>query len=426
LRALQQRPCCSQSRKALECLNGSALRILRALRPQSSSSIQSLRDEEGSGQPEHLAATSAAAVRYRSELGLGVLPVVNKKPRIKGWQNGGLRADASIVKVFDRMPEEAFVGVPTGYPLAAGGFLYVLDVDLDKPGVEEALGALPELPETVTARTPNGWHYWFKTATPLPGQFREGGLELKGAGQYVVVPPAPNRSWLRDPWEFEIADCPDFLRPQPIQRASAPLHLRVDPTTGEVALDLSDPLSELRRAKTGTRRQTLLRVAGRLAYRARQGLLNEKQTRRELLETALQVGIEESEALRLIEFCFTRNQLKVEQLLRGEPGSASNTSCHTTKRDLEVLSAISRVYLERIGQSGIPFEGQAADVFSLRYLMSLTGIEHPQQVSRSLDRLISARLLWRSPKPKRLKAGQRPCNQFRPTYLGMSLAEQSR
>jgi hypothetical protein len=254
---------------------------------------------------------AAEALRFRHELNLGVLPVdaATKKPRIKGWQNGGLRAEASVVKVFDRMPEEAFVGVPTGYPLAGGGFLYVLDVDGRNGGLE-ALSALPELPETVTAKTKDGAHYWFRTATPLPGQFRDDGLELKGAGQYVVVPPAPGRTWIRDPFEFEIADCPDFLLPQPqIQLVRSGLQFRVDTVTGEIALDLSNPLAELRRAKPGSRRQTLLRVAGMLANRTRQGVLSEKQARQELLASALSVGIASEEAHRIIDYAFTHDRL---------------------------------------------------------------------------------------------------------------------
>jgi hypothetical protein len=418
---------------------GSTDRASAKARSGSSPALQCLGDEADAplhvrplgeaGQPEPLSGSSTlAAVRYRTELGLGVLPVVDKRPRIKGWQNGALRAEASIVKVFDRIPDEAYVGVPTGHSLAGGGYLYVLDVDLDKPGAAEAYAALPALPETVTARTPNGWHYWLRTATPLPGQFREDGLELKGAGQYVVVPPAPGRSWIRDPFEFEIAECPDFLLPPPkIQLARTSLHLRVDSATGEVALDLSNPLSALRQAKPGSRRQTLLRVAGQLAYKSRQGFISDKQARQELFKTALHIGIEASEARRIIEFCFTRNALKVrtdaQSPVGGEAETASNASCHiVSERDRAVLSTICNVYLQRIEESGFPFEQQGSDIFSLRYLASLSGLDHPEKVSRSVERLLNAQLLWRSPNAKRLKVGQRPCAKYRPTYAGMSLA----
>jgi hypothetical protein len=360
-------------------------------------------------------------VRCNGELGLGVFPVDPelKKPWIKGWQKGGLRQEASIVKVFGRFAEEAVVvGVATGFPVAGGGYLYVLDVDGRNGGLE-ALAALPELPETVTAKTKDGAHYWFRTATPQPSYTRDG-LELKGVGAQVVIPPAPGRSWIRNPFEFEIAECPAFLLPQPDElRASEqkPLRVVVDRSTGEVLVDLSNPLQALRDAKPGSRTNTLLRVAGSMANKVRRGLVSETQAREELLATSLGTGLTQEDSLRVIDWCFRNNKFKTS----GEGREALRTlcTCHTvTERHLEVLSFVCSVYEE----DDRPFEKQVARPFSARWVCGHTSLDHPMKAKRTLDDLCAAQLLWLSPSRVRYKPGQKACKKYRPTYAGLTVA----
>jgi hypothetical protein len=155
-----------------------------------------------------------AALEYRTELGLGIIPVTaSKKPKIRQWsRTGGLRGEIPIMKFFDA-DVDAMVAVPTGSRLRDGRYLYVLDFDLRNGGAD-ALYALPELPLTVADKTPDGGHFWFGTSEPMPTVTRDDGLELKGIGALVIVPPAPGRVWLRDPFEWPIADCPEWLLPQ--------------------------------------------------------------------------------------------------------------------------------------------------------------------------------------------------------------------
>lgn len=123
---------------------------------------------------------------------------------------------------------------------------------------------------------------------------RGDGLELKGVGAYVIVPPAPGRYWIRNPFEFEVAQCPEFLLPQKEELAATegkPVNLVVDRSTGAVTIDLSNPLAELRAAKPGNRRRTLLRTAGRLKYRADRGQIKAEKAWSALAEAARSVGL---------------------------------------------------------------------------------------------------------------------------------------
>jgi hypothetical protein len=107
---------------------------------------------------------------------------------------------------------EANVAVVTG--VASG--VIVLDVD-GKPGVS-ALEALPSLPATWHSRTGRGEHYWFRHPGGIvPNAVRlRPGLDLRGDGGYVVVPPSRHVSgrsyaWIVGPEDAELADPPDWL-----------------------------------------------------------------------------------------------------------------------------------------------------------------------------------------------------------------------
>ena len=76
-----------------------------------------------------------------------------------------------------------------------------------------------DIPDTVQARTPHGWHHYFRhPGFPVPN--RAGLLpkvDVRGDGGYVVAPPSlgpdGNESyyWVRDPFDYPLADAPDWL-----------------------------------------------------------------------------------------------------------------------------------------------------------------------------------------------------------------------
>jgi putative DNA primase/helicase len=87
------------------------------------------------------------------------------------------------------------IGIPTGQ-----NNLFVLDVDLDKLGAPESFAELQAMVGTLTAtrtaKTPHGVHYWFSVPAggKMPGNHARFaglvGIDIRGAGGYVVAPPS--------------------------------------------------------------------------------------------------------------------------------------------------------------------------------------------------------------------------------------------
>jgi hypothetical protein len=111
--------------------------------------------------------------------------------------------DPRRVTAFWNRHPDARIGVPTG----SRSSVFVVDVDR-----LEALGELErELPETLTIRTPSGGlHFYFNYLPGLtnsPGNL-PAGIDIRGEGGYVIVPPSPGYSVER---HGPIADAPEWL-----------------------------------------------------------------------------------------------------------------------------------------------------------------------------------------------------------------------
>lgn len=101
-----------------------------------------------------------------------------------------------------------------GAPIPEG----MVVIDIDSP---EAMGALHAqelvLPTTVAAKTPRGWHFWYRCpieARPKVGVFPS--VDLRAPGSYVVLPPSRLRGGSEYRWEVEpephaFAEAPDWL-----------------------------------------------------------------------------------------------------------------------------------------------------------------------------------------------------------------------
>ena len=141
----------------------------------------------------------AVALRYAA-LGYAVLPLVRggKRPhRMLGDRGGVHHASREPGDIMDwwSLDMAANIGVACG----AASRLVVIDLDMKhgSDGIAE-LGAFREawglpMPPAPTARTPSGgWHAWLRWPDGgLPG--RDGilpGVDVKGDGGYVVVPPS--------------------------------------------------------------------------------------------------------------------------------------------------------------------------------------------------------------------------------------------
>jgi hypothetical protein len=158
-----------------------------------------------SSDPETAAGDLLAAALTLVEHGLPVFPV---KPRSKipatldGFKSATVDPD-QLRAWWGRWPD-ANIGVPTG---AASGFV-VLDVDARHGGVAsfEKLRDQHRLPKTAQVLTGSGgFHYWFRCVGELRNSagLLGDGLDVRGDGGYVVVPPSVHESgnpyeWLRE------------------------------------------------------------------------------------------------------------------------------------------------------------------------------------------------------------------------------------
>ena len=108
--------------------------------------------------------------------------------------------------------------------------LVVLDID-PAHGGDEALKALPELPDTIECTTGGkGRHLYFKHPG---GDIRNSagtigkGLDIRGHNGYVVCPPSNHISggeyrWKIDPRAVELADCPEWVLGRNVKRIQTP------------------------------------------------------------------------------------------------------------------------------------------------------------------------------------------------------------
>ncbi len=130
-------------------------------------------------------------------------PAPDKSPLTRHGFKDATTDPEQIGAWWNRHPE-ASVGVPTGVRF------WVLDED--RPGaLDELEREHGELPRTYTVRTPRGGrHKWFRAAegiTNSTGRLPEG-IDVRGKGGYVLVPPSPGYTVSTD---LPVAPAPDWL-----------------------------------------------------------------------------------------------------------------------------------------------------------------------------------------------------------------------
>lgn len=99
--------------------------------------------------------------------------------------------------------------------IVTGGSVIVLDVD-GAAGAASIEGKV--IPPSWTAKTGRGQHIWFKHPGGTVPNFahRLPGLDLRGDGGYVVVPPSVHVSgvgyvWSMSPWDCDLAEAPAWV-----------------------------------------------------------------------------------------------------------------------------------------------------------------------------------------------------------------------
>lgn len=193
------------------------------------------------------------ALGYAAKLQLAVFPLRPgaKEPRTgRGFKDA--TTDAEIIgRWWDAVPQSN-----VGMPIPPG---YVV-LDVDSESALQALGYQDlELPATVTTKTPRGWHFWYRTETHIPpavGIIE--GVDVRGPGSYVVVPPSKLSSGERYTWQ---------VPPQPGSFADVPSWL-VELATHKPFLVAEgqgiNPAEVLSGVGEGSRDVTLFRYASRL------------------------------------------------------------------------------------------------------------------------------------------------------------------
>jgi Bifunctional DNA primase/polymerase, N-terminal len=149
--------------------------------------------------------------------GCGGEQCAGKHPVTKGWERTicGGEATAAIWR-----PQLGDRGI--GLPCGTRSGVWALDVD-ERTGGPSTLKRLERdhgrLPDTWRSQTGSGQHVLFQAADDRvrnsAGQVGDG-LDVRGAGGFVVLPPSPHRSgsryeWLTAPWDTRVAVAPDWL-----------------------------------------------------------------------------------------------------------------------------------------------------------------------------------------------------------------------
>jgi putative DNA primase/helicase len=126
-----------------------------------------------------------------------------KHPRVSGGYKAATTDLRQIADWWRKWPD-ANIGVATG---TASGFI-VLDIDgyeaLSR--LRRLAGEHEPLPKVPVVRTARGWHLWFR---PSPGvvipSSAGDGLDVRGEGGYVVVPPSVHATGHVYEWWSDVA-----------------------------------------------------------------------------------------------------------------------------------------------------------------------------------------------------------------------------
>lgn len=245
----------------------------------------------------------AAALEYAGK-GWPVFPLKprDKTPGTKHGLKDATTDEATIRKWWQNEPA-ANIGFATGNGVAV--------VDIDELGSWTDLLEDEKAPDPDTSRveTSRGFQLFFRTTATIrnsAGKLRPG-LDVRGDGGYVVLPPSVHPSGHVYRWDRNGAplDMPAWLhelltaKPKHVQRLRPADQLPGDETPyGRAALEAETAI--VAGAIEGTRNDRLNTAALKLGSLVAGGELDEHDVRRELLNAALTAGLSELEATNTI------------------------------------------------------------------------------------------------------------------------------
>ncbi|MEB3287707.1 MAG: bifunctional DNA primase/polymerase [Vampirovibrionales bacterium] len=189
--------------------------------------------------------------------------------------------------------------------------LVVIDVDGDdgRQSLTALLQKYGDLPETLTAESGKGFHYYFRypsgeTIKNDTGQKLGKGIDVRGMGGCIVAPPSIHANGKQYKWLNEdtpVANLPTWLLEQLIQQTPSvnnkPIEMAVlDPKHERYARGaLNKAYATIAQAAEGTRNVTLNDQSWGLGQLISAGVLGEQMAREVLFNAAITAGLTTSE-----------------------------------------------------------------------------------------------------------------------------------
>jgi hypothetical protein len=236
----------------------------------------------------------------------------NKQPLTKrGLYDAA--TDPDIIREVFQNADAVLIGMPTG---PASGFVVVdLDIRDSKDGTVWAKANAHQLPKTRTHQTPGGgFHLLFNDASGAIGNSAgklAPGVDVRGKGGYVIIPPSPGYRVVRD---VAIAELPDWLRiacekpkngnGEGMRAYVAQLHSSLN-RPADVALRRSTrAMDNVISAPQGTRNQVLNKETFIMACLVREGFISEREVAECMILAGQQAGLDTPEVLATVRSAF--------------------------------------------------------------------------------------------------------------------------
>ena len=224
-------------------------------------------------------------------IGLPVFPCdAQKRPLTPNGYKDATSDPAAIRRMF-AMPGAAMIGMPTGE--VSGVVAVDVDVKDQRQGMDWLNANSHRMPQTRTIRTGSGGLHIYLS---WPGQRVKNsaskiapGIDVRGDGGYVIVPPSPGYAVADN---APIADIPDWLLPVlcPPEAAPAAAIVRQRDAVPDLYTEraLQEELARAASAPDGTRNHTIHEVAVKLGTLVGAGMLSRATVEAELGAIAAQ------------------------------------------------------------------------------------------------------------------------------------------
>ena len=216
--------------------------------------------------------TTPTLVDAAIAMGVPVFPCDDQKRPLTAHGFKDATANPDEIRRLFANPRAAMIGMPTG----EGTGIVVIDVDVKdgRTGMEWLNNNSHRLPQTRTIRTGSGGLHIYLRWPGQPIRNSAGkiapGIDVRGDGGYVIVPPSPGYA-MAD--ESDMAEVPDWLMPilvppAPPERPTAPAHAappvrphNPDGGTHYGVAALDSECDAIRRAWDGSKHHTLNKAA---------------------------------------------------------------------------------------------------------------------------------------------------------------------